>query len=143
MRLIYKALSEKVINAGIKVHKNWSCGFVEKVYENSLVIMLEEMDIPFTQQQVIRLYYYGRLFVEYIADLGLSEAAFYEHSEPTSDPKERARFEQLDGLITRTIQRAESAPNYMELRDRGEQLRQRLHKTGAQREPIILVLGKK
>jgi ubiquinone/menaquinone biosynthesis C-methylase UbiE len=82
-------------------------------------------------------------FVDYIAVLELSESAFYDHSEPEADPKEKAWIEQLDNLISRTIQRAGNASNYGELRERGEQLRQRLHKIGAQREPVILILGKK
>jgi hypothetical protein len=49
----------------------------------------------------------------------------------------------LDDLIERTMPRAESAANDAELKARGEQLRTRLHDIGAQREPIIIIVGEK
>ena len=82
-------------------------------------------------------------FADYAAGLGLRDTAIYYDNQVDSDPKEQARIEQLDDLIERTLQRAESASNVNELKERGEQLRQRLHKIGAQREPIIIIVGVK
>jgi 2-polyprenyl-3-methyl-5-hydroxy-6-metoxy-1,4-benzoquinol methylase len=45
--------------------------------------------------------------------------------------------------IERIIQRAEGVSNYRELKERGEELRQRLYRVGAQREPILVVIGEK
>ena len=82
-------------------------------------------------------------FKNHVADLGLRELAFYYDNDGNSDPKEENRIEQLDDLIERTMQRAESAANVTELKARGDELRKRLHKIGAQREPIILIVGVK
>jgi ubiquinone/menaquinone biosynthesis C-methylase UbiE len=82
-------------------------------------------------------------FVDYVASLGLSEVKFYDFPDRESDPMEKARNKNLEGLIDRVIQRAEVARNYRELKERGEELRQRLHEVGAQREPILVVIGKK
>jgi SAM-dependent methyltransferase len=82
-------------------------------------------------------------FADYIGSLGLSNIEFYDYIGGDSDPMEKARFEQLEGLIERTIQRAEGVSNYEELKARGEELRQRLHEVGAQREPILVIIGEK
>ena len=82
-------------------------------------------------------------FADYIASLGLSNVEFYDYIDRDSDPMEKARIEGLQGLIERVIQRAEGVSNYRELKERGEELRQRLHKVGAQREPILIAIGEK
>ena len=82
-------------------------------------------------------------FEDYVTSLELSNVAIYDDRELDSNPKEQARIEHLDDLIEKTMERAESTPNHIELKKRGEQLRHRLHKIGAQREPIILIVGKK
>jgi SAM-dependent methyltransferase len=80
-------------------------------------------------------------FADYVSDLGLRDIAYYYDNELGSNPKAQARIEQLDDLIDRTIQRAESASIDKKIVKRGQQLRLRLHKIGAQREPIILIVG--
>ena len=80
---------------------------------------------------------------DYVMNLRLSEVKVYEDIEADSDPMERGRIKQLDGLIRRVIQRAAEASDSIVLKKRGEELRERLHELGAQREPILLVLGKK
>jgi SAM-dependent methyltransferase len=82
-------------------------------------------------------------FVDYLASLGLSHVAFYDYLDRDSDPLERTRVEQLEGLIERVIQRAKGAGIDKELSERGEELRRRLHQVGAHREPILLVIGEK
>ena len=82
-------------------------------------------------------------FIDYVAKLGLSQVEFYDYTDRDSDPMEKTIIEQLDDLIARVIQRAEMAASYEELKNRGEELRQRLHKVGAQREPVLVVIGKK
>jgi SAM-dependent methyltransferase len=82
-------------------------------------------------------------FENHVADLRLRDIAFHYDHDVDSDPKEETRLEQLDDLIERTMQRAESAANDAELKARGEQLRTRLHDIGVQREPIIIIVGEK
>jgi len=82
-------------------------------------------------------------FTEHIARLGLSKVKVYDYRDKDSDPKEKTRVEQLEGLIERTIQRGEEISHYIKLKEHGEALLQRLHNVGAQREPIIMIVGKK
>jgi 2-polyprenyl-3-methyl-5-hydroxy-6-metoxy-1,4-benzoquinol methylase len=82
-------------------------------------------------------------FADYVASLGLSHVEFHDRFDRDSDPMQKARTEQLEGLIERTIQRAEGVSNCRALKERGEELRQRLHKVGARREPVLVVVGKK
>jgi hypothetical protein len=56
---------------------------------------------------------------------------------------EQTRIEQLEDLIVKNLPRARSARNYSQLKERGENLIQRLHKVGAQREPRLMVVGEK
>jgi hypothetical protein len=81
--------------------------------------------------------------IDYIAKLGLSQVEFYDYTDRDSDPMEKVIIEQLDDLIARVIQRAETAASYEELNKRGDELLRRLHKVGAQREPVLVVIGKK
>jgi len=41
-KIIYKDLSYKVVGLAIQVRKELGFGFLEKVYENALMILLEE-----------------------------------------------------------------------------------------------------
>ncbi len=82
-------------------------------------------------------------FADYVASLGLCDVEFHDFSDQDSDPMEKTRIEQLKGLIERILQRAEGTNNYKELKERGKVLRQRLDEVGAQREPILIVIGKK
>lgn len=80
--------------------------------------------------------------VDYIASLGLSDVELYDFTDRDSDPMEKVRIEQLESLIERIAQRAEEASHDRKLRERGEGLHQRLREVGAQREPILIVIGK-
>ena len=80
-------------------------------------------------------------FIDYVACLGMKHVEFYDDTDRDSDPMEITTLERLDDLILRVIQRAEKAALYGDLKRRGEYLRQRLHKIGAQKEPVLLAIG--
>lgn len=82
-------------------------------------------------------------FIHYVTALKLTRFDTYDFNDNDADPKKNTRIEQLENLIEKTIHRTESANNFANLKKRGEELRQRLHKTGAQREPILMIVGKK
>ncbi len=81
--------------------------------------------------------------IDHVASLGLSNFDFYDYVDRDSDPMEKTRIEQLEGVIERIIQRAEEARIDRDLKVRGEELHRRLHEVGAQREPILLIIGEK
>ena len=82
-------------------------------------------------------------FVNYVTDLGLRKVEYYDYRDKDSNPKEKARIKQLESLIEGTIQRAEVTSNYPKFKKRGEALLQQLYKSGAQREPILIIVGEK
>jgi GxxExxY protein len=68
-KIIYKDLSYKIVGLAIQVWKELGYGFLEKVYENSLMILLEESGITAEQQVPIKVCFHGRVVGDYIADI--------------------------------------------------------------------------
>jgi GxxExxY protein len=65
----YKDLTHEIINASLEVHNTLGCGFLEKVYENSLVYELKLRDIKVEKQREIEVSYKNCLVGNYICDL--------------------------------------------------------------------------
>lgn len=81
--------------------------------------------------------------VDLVQDLHLFDEMLYEIYDDVSDPMDGKRIASLDALIDRQIHNARESSNHEAIRLRGEDLRQRLHTTGAQREPVIMLVGVK
>jgi GxxExxY protein len=64
-----KTLSYKIVGLAIQVRKELGFGFLEKVYENALMILLEENGIKAEQQFPIKVSFHGRVVEDYIADI--------------------------------------------------------------------------
>ena len=62
-------ITEKIIGAAYTVSNTLGAGFLEKVYENSLVIELKKQELIVEQQKSLNVYYDGILVGEYFADL--------------------------------------------------------------------------
>jgi GxxExxY protein len=50
----------RIIGAGIEVHKELGCGFLEAVYQEALRREFTTQEIPFKSQPVVQLFYKGR-----------------------------------------------------------------------------------
>lgn len=74
----YKDVTQKIIGAAFEVHKNLGPGFLEKVYENALVIELTKAGLRASSQQSIPVYYKGEKVGEYFADLLVNEVIICE-----------------------------------------------------------------
>ena len=68
-RILYKDLSYKIVGLAIQVRKELGFRFLEKVYENALMILLEENRIEAKQQFPIKVSFHGRIVGDYIADV--------------------------------------------------------------------------
>ncbi len=68
-KILYKELSYKIVGLAIQVRKELGFGFLEKVYENALMILLEENGIEAKQQFPIKVSFHGRIVGDYIADI--------------------------------------------------------------------------
>lgn len=68
-KILYKDLSYEIVAAAIDVWKTLGFGFLEKVYENALMVELRERKIPCEQQQPIKVQYHGEIVGDYIGDI--------------------------------------------------------------------------
>jgi GxxExxY protein len=78
MELLYKDVTDKIIQAFYKVYNDLGFGFLEKVYENALFIELTRMDLFCVKQKRIKVYYQEQIVGDYFADLIVSECVIIE-----------------------------------------------------------------
>jgi GxxExxY protein len=64
-----KAITEKIIGCAFTVHRKLGFGFLEKVYENAMVLELEKCGLSAQQQVPITVRYDNQPVGEYFADL--------------------------------------------------------------------------
>ncbi len=62
-------LTERIIGCCYKVHKTLGPGFLEKLYENALMIELENSGLQARQQAPMSVTYDGKRIGEYFADI--------------------------------------------------------------------------
>jgi GxxExxY protein len=62
-------LTERIIGCCYKVHKTLGPGFLEKLYENALIIELEKIGLQAQQQAPMSVTYDGKRIGEYFADI--------------------------------------------------------------------------
>ena len=65
----HKDLSEKIIMAFYNVYNTLGYGFLEKVYENALMIEFERIGLSVKAQRPIQVLYAGKIVGEYFADI--------------------------------------------------------------------------
>jgi GxxExxY protein len=65
----YSDITDKIIKAFYSVYNTLGHGFLEKVYENSIQIELEEMGFPCEMQKPIDVFFKDRKVGEYFADI--------------------------------------------------------------------------
>ncbi|HEY4613819.1 MAG TPA: GxxExxY protein [Bacteroidota bacterium] len=67
--LLHSEITEDIIKAFYQVYNTLGYGFLEKVYENSLVVVLRKMGHMVLQQHPISVYFENQIVGEYFADL--------------------------------------------------------------------------
>lgn len=76
--IIYKEMSYKIIGIAMKVHNDLGSGFLEKVYENALMVLFEKEGIKAEQQKYLELNYYGKNIGNYIVDILINDEIIIE-----------------------------------------------------------------
>ena len=71
-------VTEKVIGCAYRVANEMGVGFLEKVYENALVVELREAGPTARQQHSIAVRYKGQIVGEYFADILVEDAVLVE-----------------------------------------------------------------
>lgn len=64
-----KELTEKIIGIFYKVYNNLGYGFLEKVYENAMMLAFKKENIPAVSQYAIKVFYEDEIVGEYFADI--------------------------------------------------------------------------
>ena len=79
MELLYKELTDKILAAAYQVHRELGCGFLEKVYQEALAVVLSEMGIPFEREKPLAIVYHGKtLTCKYVADFVIDNKVILE-----------------------------------------------------------------
>jgi GxxExxY protein len=78
MKLLGQKTTEQIIKAFYKVYNTHSFGFLEKVYQNSLLLELRRMGFYCEKQKPIKVFYEGEVVGEYFADIVVNNSVVIE-----------------------------------------------------------------
>ena len=77
-RYKHQDLTGEIINAFYKVYNTLGYGFLEKVYENALILELHKRGFKTSQQAPIILFYEGEPVGHYVADIIVNDLVILE-----------------------------------------------------------------
>jgi GxxExxY protein len=69
MELLHKDITDKILKAFYKVYNELGFGFLEKVYENAMILELRSMQLNCMKQKPIKVHYEGNVVGDYFADI--------------------------------------------------------------------------
>jgi GxxExxY protein len=79
VELKHKEITDKILYAFFKiVYPELGYGFLERVYENALLIALRDLEMEVRPQVKIPVYFQGQVVGEYFADLLVEDAVIVE-----------------------------------------------------------------
>lgn len=76
--ILYQDLSFKIVGLAMQVHNDLGHGFLEKVYENALMVILKREGILARQQAAVPVYFMEEIVGEYYADIFVEEKIILE-----------------------------------------------------------------
>jgi GxxExxY protein len=74
----HQAITEKIINSFYTVYNILGYGFLEKVYENAMLIELRKAGLDVVPQAPIKVFYNDQIVGEYFADLIVGNSVIVE-----------------------------------------------------------------
>jgi len=74
----FKDITEKIIEIFYKVYNKLGYGFLEKVYENAMMIEFKKEGISAVSQSAIKVLYEGEVIGEYFADMLIDNKVIVE-----------------------------------------------------------------
>ena len=74
----FKELTEKIIGCAYQVYNTLGFGFLEGVYEKSLIIELEKAGLNVESQKKIKVIYDGKIVGDFIADMIVEDIVVVE-----------------------------------------------------------------
>ena len=94
--ILYKDLSYKITGSALEVYNELGYGFLEKVYENALMVLFREKGIKAEQQKALPVYFREQTIGEYFCDILVEDTIILEIK--TMEAFSKAHYAQL--LIT-------------------------------------------
>ena len=79
-KLLHEEITRDIIGAAFDVQKELGHGFLEKVYENAMILELQDRGRQTEQQVPIDVHYKKERIGHYVADLVVEEKEFYKHN---------------------------------------------------------------
>jgi GxxExxY protein len=76
--MIHSQITDKIIESFYKIYNTLGYGFLEKVYENAMVIELRLIGFNVSQQKGIKVYYAEKEIGDYYADLLIDDLVIVE-----------------------------------------------------------------
>jgi len=76
--LLHKELTNKILSCFYTVYNTLGFGFLEKVYENAMMIELTKQGIRAEKQKPIKVYYSNNMVGEYFADIIVEDTIIIE-----------------------------------------------------------------
>ena len=76
--ILYKDLSYKIVGLAMKAHSKLGYGFLEKVYENALMVLFRRESIEAKQQAPITVYFEEEIVGNYYADILVEDKVILE-----------------------------------------------------------------
>ena len=76
--ILYKELSYKIIGLAMEVHSKLGYGFLEKVYENAMMLLFRRQGIQAKQQAPIKVCFEGENVGDYFADILVEDKIILE-----------------------------------------------------------------
>jgi GxxExxY protein len=75
---LYPGLTKKIIQCYFKVYNTLGYGFLEKIYENALMIELSREGLKAEKQKPIKVFYHDMMVGEYFADIIVADKVILE-----------------------------------------------------------------
>ena len=81
-RILHNDVSYKIVGLSMQAHRELGPGFLEKVYENALMVLFEENGVSAQAQLPIQVHFHGRIVGDYIADILVENSIILELKAP-------------------------------------------------------------
>ncbi len=76
--ILHKDLSYKIVGLAMQIHSELGFGFLEKVYENSMMVLFRRENIMAKQQAPISVSFEGEIVGDYYADILIEDKIILE-----------------------------------------------------------------
>jgi GxxExxY protein len=81
---MHSELTDKIIGCAYDVYNQLGFGFMEKIYENAMMIKLHQKGLEVVQQAPINVYFEDKLVGEYFADILVNSKVILEFKAVSS-----------------------------------------------------------